>query len=86
MGKVEIAGIVAVRVHDGLYQSEYGELSVERQENGEWLASYFQIDCHIIVPGASAQDAAERLALVAHSGVRAMRAASNGRTKSGAAN
>ena len=59
MGKVEIAGIVAVRVHDGLYQSEYGELSVERQEDGEWLASYFQIDCHIIVPGASAQDAAK---------------------------
>ena len=51
MGKVEIAGIVAARVHDGLYQSEYGELSVERQEDGEWLASYFQIDCHIIVPG-----------------------------------
>ena len=50
----------------------------ERQEDGNRLASYFQIDCHI-VPGASAQDAAERLALVAHTGSR-MRAASNGRT------
>lgn len=80
MDKIEAFGCVANRVNDGLYQSEYGEFSVERQDDGEWLASYFQIDCHVIVPGLTARDAAARLALVVRGGIDHMRAVADKRT------
>ena len=86
MVQIEALGCVAIRVNDGLYQSEYGEFSIERQDDGEWLASYFHIDCHVIAPGLTAQDAAARLALVVRGGVDHMRAIADKRTDGGKPN